>query len=198
MTKPTRPCLLGCTHKHVFEALYPLGREHAVLTGRLPETYERVRSMPRTDTKACLPLQKGTLCGAGLLPPLLAPLAFQAKPTDCFRVLLKPKSSFEVITRGHCTPLDSCNYAVQSQTQICFFYFHLFFYVSGPGHGPWRWHPRTITISLAHFKQVQAESECCSPKVALCSSSGKKHEGYLKSSQCKQSEEETFIFLQGH
>ena len=64
-----RPCLLDCAHKHVFEALYTLSREHAVLSGRLPETYGRVRSMPRIDTKASLLLHKGTVCGAGLPPP---------------------------------------------------------------------------------------------------------------------------------
>lgn len=114
-----------------FEALYTLSGEHAVLPGRLPETYERVRSMPRIDTQASLLPQKGTLCGAGLLPPSLTPLAFQAKPTDCFPALLNLQVSFSVITRGYCISWDNSNHAIQSQVQIYFFCFHLF-YMSEP------------------------------------------------------------------
>lgn len=39
---------------------------NTLFSGRLPETYERVRSMPRLDTTASLLPQEGTLGGAGL------------------------------------------------------------------------------------------------------------------------------------
>lgn len=65
-----------------------------LFSGRLPETYERVRSMPRIDTKDSLPPQEGTLCSAGLPQPLLAPLAFHLKSTDCFPALINPLVRF--------------------------------------------------------------------------------------------------------
>lgn len=79
MTRQALPT--GLHTQTCFEALYTLSREHAVLSGRLPETYKRVRSKPRIDSKASLLPQKGTLCGARVLRSLGAPLAFQTKPT---------------------------------------------------------------------------------------------------------------------
>lgn len=105
--------------------LSPLGlsTEHVVLSGKQPETCERVWSMPRTNIQAAFCSDRDIVwCWAAM--SLFSPLAFHSSCAHCSSTLLNCWFSLEWLLEA-AVPRDNYSLAILGNMSIGSCYFHL-------------------------------------------------------------------------
>lgn len=172
---------VGGSQVNMFLSPLGLSTEHVVLSGKQPETCERVWSMPRTNIQAAFCSDRDIVwCWAAM--SLFSPLAFHSSCAHCSSTLLNCWFSLELLLEA-AVPLDNYSLAIRGNMSIGSCYFHLIC-VSGTQTvelwGAAKRDQSLISCSPTPPLPQLGKSEQPQPPLPLCCSWGKEEEGYLE------------------
>lgn len=182
--------------------LSPLGlsMEHVVLSGKQPETCERVWSMPRTNIQAAFCADRDTVwCRAAMLP--FSPLAFHTSCRHCSSTLLNHRFTLRSLLEAAIPP-DNYSLAIQNNLSIgsLLLSFSLCLRNSNGGALGWSQEGPAIDLLFPHPTPAtdwKRESEQPQPPLPLCCSWGTEGEGRLAFNECHPSWGKTGLLSSG-